>query len=89
MFNPVNLTTWKRKKYFDYYFHDVPCTYSMTLDLDLTNLLATVKKNNIRLTPSFIYLITSAVNNFPEFRTTFDKYDRLFVTKELPLTHEN
>lgn len=34
----IDPNTWKRKEYFEHYFSLVPCTYSMTVKLDIHKL---------------------------------------------------
>jgi chloramphenicol O-acetyltransferase type A len=71
-FEPIDLSTWNRKEYFEYYFREVPCNFSMTLNLDLTTLLPAIKKQGIKLYPIMVYLISAAVNKHKPFRTAFD-----------------
>lgn len=37
MFKRINVETWARKEYFEHY-RQVPCSYSMTVKLDITKL---------------------------------------------------
>lgn len=41
-FKLIDKDNWKRKEYFDHYFFNVPCTYSMTVKMDITKI---IKKN--------------------------------------------
>ena len=68
MFQKIDRSTWKREEYFNHYFSNLPCTYSMTLQLDITIL----RKKNLSLYPTMLYLITSVVNRHEEFRTALD-----------------
>lgn len=63
-FIPVDLDTWARKEHFEHYFHQVPCTYSMTTKLDITPLIEAEE----RLYPAMLYRIAKAVNQYQEFR---------------------
>lgn len=63
-FIPVDLDTWARKEHFEHYFHQVPCTYSMTTKLDITPLIGAKE----RLYPAMLYRIAKAVNQYQEFR---------------------
>lgn len=38
LFEKIHMTTWSRKEYFEHYFTNVPCTYSMTVKLDITRI---------------------------------------------------
>ena len=63
-FIPVDLDTWARKEHFEHYFHQVPCSYSMTTKLDITPLIEAKE----RLYPAMLYRIAKAVNQYQEFR---------------------
>lgn len=69
LFEKIHMTTWSRKEYFEHYFTNVPCTYSMTVKLDITR----IKKENRKLYPAMLYYITTVVNRHEEFRTDLDK----------------
>ena len=71
-FKVIDISKWSRREYFEHYFNDVTCTYSMTLNLDLTALLQEIKKQEIKLYPTMIYLISRIVNRHEEFRTAID-----------------
>lgn len=43
IFTLINKENWDRKEYFEYYFFIVPCTYSMTIKLDITRIKETGK----------------------------------------------
>ena len=72
-FKLIDISNWARKEYFDHYLSDIPCTYSMTLNLDITALIKQIKKNNIKLYPVTIYLLSKVVNKYEEFRTAIDE----------------
>lgn len=72
-FNKINFDTWKRKEYFKHYFTNVPCTYSMTVNIEISKLLSTIKTKNIKLYPVMIYCISKVINNHIEFKMNLDK----------------
>lgn len=78
-FNLIELDSWKRKEYFNHYFSDVPCTYSMTVDIDISKL----KKYNVKLYPTMLYLLTSIINQHEEFRTALDDQGRVGIFNEM------
>ena len=43
-FTKIDINNWTRKEYFDHYFDYTPCTYSMTVKLDITKLKKDGKK---------------------------------------------
>ncbi|MGL5381588.1 type A chloramphenicol O-acetyltransferase [Clostridium sp.] len=80
-FNIINKDDWNRKEYFEHYFSEIPCTYSMTVKLDITK----IKNSNRKLYPTMLYFITKVVNRHSEFRTTFDMDGNLgFFDEMLP-----
>lgn len=62
-FHLIDYQTWERKEFYEHFINEVVCTYSTTVNLDITNL------KNMRLYPTMIWLLTKAVNQMPEFRT--------------------
>ncbi|PHV70783.1 type A chloramphenicol O-acetyltransferase [Sporanaerobium hydrogeniformans] len=68
MFQLIDRSTWKREEYFNHYLSDVPCTYSMTVRLDITEL----REKRVSLYPTMLYLIACVVNRHEEFRTALD-----------------
>ena len=61
----IDRENWARKETFEHYFSAVPCTYSMTVRLDITAL----RQRRHRLYPALLHALTAIVNRHPEFRT--------------------
>ena len=61
----IDRENWARKETFEHYFSAVPCTYSMTVRLDITAL----RQRGHRLYPALLHALTAIVNRHPEFRT--------------------
>lgn len=78
-FEAIDFDSWARKEYFEHYFSDVPCTYSLTTKLDITPLI----QKRVKLYPTMLYLITRAVNQYQEFRMDFDKDGKLGFYKKM------
>lgn len=74
-FKIIDIDSWERKEYFEHYFSSVPCTYSMTVKIDITKIKALGQK----LYPTMLYYLTRVVNNHEEFRMSFDEFGRLGV----------
>lgn len=80
MFQKINRSLWKREEYFSHYISTIPCTYSITTKLDITNL----KNQKLSLYPTMLYLLSKTVNAHDEFRMAIDKngdvgiYDTLY-----------
>ncbi|MBG2874999.1 type A chloramphenicol O-acetyltransferase [Proteus alimentorum] len=67
-YEKINLEQWNRKEHFLHYRHNLQCGFSLTTKVDITTLKAILAKNNIKLYPAMIYLITKTVNSYPESR---------------------
>ena len=79
MFHPIDLEAWPRRAVFEHYAQEVPCTYSLCRDLDITNL----RQRQLRLYPTLLYLLTEQVNRYAEFRTATDRAGHLGVYDDL------
>ena len=78
-FQKIEQEGWPRREYFEHYFSNIPCTYSMTVKVDITRLLETKKK----LYPAMLYYITTIVNRHAEFRTAFNEKGELGIYSEM------
>ena len=56
-FTPIDMETWHRKPYFLHYHKDIPCTYSMTVSLDITP----IRQRAVKLYPAMLYCLARAV----------------------------
>lgn len=78
-FKKIDINNWNRKEYFEHYFSNVPCTYSMSIKLDITNII----KSNMRLYSSIIYCISTVVNQHDEFRANLNTQGEVVIYDEL------
>ncbi|CAN5440664.1 type A chloramphenicol O-acetyltransferase [soil metagenome] len=78
-FNIINIDTWQRKTYFDYYYNQVKCTYSITANIDIELLLRLCKEKLIKLYPAMIYILTTAINKIDELRINYNDQEQLGV----------
>ena len=83
MFHLINKETWKRRPYFEHYFNQIRCTYSITVNIDISQLILFKEKYHIKLYPLLIYATTKAVNNHEEFRTAINDKGELGVWEKL------
>lgn len=79
VFEKIDRTTWDREEYFQHYFSHVPCTYSITVKLDITAL----KDRQQKLYPTMLYYLTTVVNRHPEFRTALNEQGELGIYREM------
>ena len=83
MFRLIDKNTWKRKPYFDHYFSQVRCTYNITVNLDISEVILFMNRHKTKLYPLLIYVLTKAVNNHEEFRTAINEKGELGVWETL------
>lgn len=72
-FNIINKNDWNRINTYNQFLKNTPCTYSMTVNLDITMLYKTIKANNLKFFPTILYGITQIVNEIKEFRMDIDE----------------
>ena len=79
LFKKIDTEHWCRKEYFEHYFSNVPCTYSMTAKIDITR----IKERQQKLYPTMLYYLTIVVNRHIEFRTAINENGELGVYSEM------
>lgn len=67
-FTPIDVQTWPRGEMFYYFSQMAPTGYSLTVDIDITHLLQTVKSRDIKFFPAYLWLITKNLNRQIEFK---------------------
>ena len=73
IFHKIDIETWNRKKTYNQFLNNLPCTYSMTINLDITNLMAHVKAEHLKFFPTMLHGMTTAVNAHQAFRMDLDE----------------
>ncbi len=76
-FIPVEMAGWPRAEHFHHYLHEVRCTYSVTVPIDVGRLREEARRRRLKEYPAQIYLLARAANRFPEFRMSLDAEGRL------------
>lgn len=72
-FNKIDIENWARKPYYEHFINNIRCTFSMTVNIDITDLLLELHTKDIKFYPTFLYMVTKVVNAHQEFRTCFDE----------------
>lgn len=72
-FNKIDMKNWKRKDTYSLYMDIIPCTYSMCVNIDITSLIKILKKEELKLFPTFMYGLSKIVNLHKEFRMNYDE----------------
>jgi chloramphenicol O-acetyltransferase type A len=65
---PIDLETWPRRQHFEHYLHAVPCTYSMTVELDVTEFVRALRDSPRRTYVAQVWALGTIVNRREEFR---------------------
>jgi chloramphenicol O-acetyltransferase type A len=66
----IDLATWPRAEHFRHFSKKVPCTYSVTVEVDVTALTTALRKAGRKTYPAQIWALASVVNRHDEFRMT-------------------
>ena len=72
-FKKVDIENWRRKEYFKHYLENLPCTYSMTVKLDITKL----KNSKKKLYPALLHSVSTVVNQHEELEQRLMKKEKL------------
>lgn len=76
-FIEIPIEQWARKEHYKHYANAVRCTYSLTVDIDVSDLLLALKTRGRKTYPAQLYMLSTVVNQFPEFRMSVDETNRL------------
>lgn len=69
---PIDLDTWPRRSHFEHYRRRVPCTYAITVEIDVTDFVRRVRSARRRTYVAQVWAIATMVNRYEEFRLTLD-----------------
>lgn len=78
-FKLIDMKKWERAECFQHFSTIAQSTYSITAEIDITELFRYIKEQNLRFFPTFTWIITTAINKQPEFRMGYDQNGRLGV----------
>jgi chloramphenicol O-acetyltransferase type A len=67
---PIDQGSWPRREHFEYFRDRVPCTYALTVDVDVTALVAALHHTRRKTYIAQIWALASVVNRHAEFRLT-------------------
>lgn len=71
-FHLIDMHTWVRKEHYSAYTSFLKMNWSVTVELDITQLLPELKRHALRLYPTMLYLATTAVNRNRAFKMAYD-----------------
>lgn len=67
-FTEIDIRKWPRGQMFIYFSKMAPTSYSLTTEIDITELLIKLKKNNRKFFPTYLWLVTKCLNKQTEFK---------------------
>lgn len=67
---PVDLGSWPRRQHFDFYLNTTPCTYAITVHIDVTRFVETLRCTPWSAYVSQGWVLATVVNRYDEFRMT-------------------
>ncbi len=67
-FIPINMGNWPRRQMFYYFTKMAQTGYSLTVNVDVTKLMAILKKANLKFFPAYLWLVTKNLNSIQEFK---------------------
>ncbi len=65
---PIDLATWPRRQHFEHYRSAVPCTYAITVELDATVFVETLRASARKSYVAQVWALATAVNRHDAFR---------------------
>lgn len=68
----VNLNEWGRGSLFKFYIDKMRIVMSLTADVNVTNLRAYSKKNNLNFYPLMLWVVSKIINSHDEFKYSWD-----------------
>lgn len=81
-FQIMDLETWPRRETFLHFLEEVPCTYSITVELDITRLWRETRARGIGLFPTLLYGLSRQVNCQEAFRMDFNEAGQVGVYRQ-------
>ena len=61
-FNEIDLMNWPRGQMFYYFSKMAPTGYSLTVDVDVTDMVRKTKERNRKFFPTYLWLVTRCMD---------------------------
>lgn len=84
-FTPIDIKTWPRGQMFYYFSKMAPTSYSITVEVDVTELLETLKTAQRKFFPTYLWLVTKCLNRQQEFKIAYQGETLGYYEKLTPL----
>ena len=92
-FQKIDMDTWPRAAHYRHYTQVSNCTYSITVDIDITALAAACRAGGWQITPALTYLCCEAISRCPEMRFSLNEEGELGMYSRLeviyPIFHQD
>lgn len=92
MFNIIDLEKWERKEHFYTYSTSLCCSYSITENIDITEILKSIKGNGKKVFPVMLHIISKALNSIQNFKMDYNEENILgyydFISPMYTVFHE-
>ncbi|RKW70929.1 type A chloramphenicol O-acetyltransferase [Galactobacter caseinivorans] len=69
---PIDLSTWPRREHFEHYRTAVPCSYALTVELDVTEFAEALRRSPRKSYVAQIWALATVVNRHDEFRMSIN-----------------
>ena len=78
-FKIIDIENWNRKEKFDLYYNNLNCTYSTTVNVDVTGMYAQSKTKGFSFYGAMIWAISKSVNAHDFMRIEKNKQDQVVI----------
>lgn len=72
-FTKIDFNAWKRKEVFTHFTQQIPCSFSLTTELDIKKLLLLCQKKQLSFYPVFVWNLSCAFQTVTEFRYAYNE----------------
>lgn len=76
-YTKIDLKKWKRGNLFKFYIDNMRMVMSLTVDIDVTQLIEYIKKNNLKFYPCMMWVVSKIINIHDEFKYSWDSEGNL------------
>ncbi len=66
-YKTIDINNWARREHYQL-FRQMQCSFSITVDINISNIIQVLVSKDYKLYPTLIYLITKAINQTPAFK---------------------
>jgi len=71
-FTEIDIMKWPRGQMFYYFSKIAPTSYSLTVEVDVTVLMKSLKEKKLKFFPAYLWLVTRCLNKQTEFKVAYN-----------------